>query len=73
MIGVLSQKDHSFHVLKTGLDGNNPSRLMDRGYSIIKHKEHVVTSINDVDINDELDINLKDGILKSKVFGKKER
>ena len=68
---ILKDRYHAFQVYKTGLEGNNPLRLMDRGYSIIKKHEKVITSVNDISIGDQLSIHLKDGIADTKVIGKK--
>ncbi len=73
VINLIVDKHNQFHVLKTALEGNNPLRLMDRGYAIVNKDEHVVTSINDVMIDDVLSIGFKDGIAQTKVIGKKER
>ena len=50
----------------------NPENIVKRGYSIIYKNGKLVKSIKQVDTNDNLDVKLKDGIIKTKVFRKKE-
>ncbi|MDR2873552.1 MAG: exodeoxyribonuclease VII large subunit [Methanobrevibacter sp.] len=45
----------------------NPLETVNRGYSIIKIKNKVVSSINKVEINNNLTIELKDGYIETKV------
>ena len=72
MMKLLADRFNQFHVLKTALEGNNPLRLMDRGYAIIKKNQHVITSLDDIHIGDQIAIHLKDGTAEAKVTGKKE-
>ncbi len=73
IMNLLSIRSHQFNVLKTGLEGNNPLRLMDRGYAMVRHDEHVVTSIHDITNGDDIKINFKDGIVEANVTGKKDK
>ena len=50
----------------------NPENIVKRGYSIIYKNGKLVKSIKQVDTNDNLDVKLKDGIIETKVFRKKE-
>ena len=50
----------------------NPENVVKRGYSIIYKNGKLVKSIKQVDTNDNLDVKLKDGIIETKVFRKKE-
>ena len=50
----------------------NPENIVKRGYSIIYKNGKIVKSIKQVDTNDNLDVKLKDGIIETKVFRKKE-
>lgn len=73
MMYIFDQRYHQFNMLKTGLEGNNPLRLMDRGYAIVSKDQKVVTSIDDIVIDDELNIGFKDGVAVAKVTGKKAK
>ena len=46
----------------------NPLLTLKRGYSITKKNNNVITSINDVNIGDKLEIELKDGKINAKVI-----
>ncbi len=49
---------------------NNPRRQLDLGYSIVRHNSRIVRSIRDVEIGELLDLQIRDGIIKSKVKSK---
>lgn len=55
----------------------NPENIVKRGYSIIYKDGNLVKSVKQVDKNDNLNIKVKDGIIKTKVFktnkGKNDR
>ena len=46
----------------------NPLLTLKRGYSIAKSKDKVITSVNDVEKGDEVDIEFDDGIINTKVI-----
>lgn len=62
---TLGQLFHKFDLL-------NPFKLMKKGYSIALKENKTLTSIKQVDIDDELNIKLMDGELTTKVIKKKE-
>lgn len=43
----------------------DPSRVLRRGYSLVKKRGTTVTSVSDVIIGDEIDIQFKDGVVKA--------
>lgn len=49
------------------LEAYNPRQVLERGYAIIRKTGQVICSTEDVLINDELDINLSDGLLVASV------
>ncbi len=49
----------------------NPLNLMKKGYSIIYKNNNVITSVKEIDINDNIDIKLQDGYVKTKVLEKR--
>jgi exodeoxyribonuclease VII large subunit len=54
--------------LNTHLAALSPISVLDRGYAVISDEEgKILTSINDVDIDETIVTRLKDGQLKSKV------
>jgi len=70
---VLNQKDYEFRVFQTALKGLNPLSYMDKGFAYIEKDQHVISSVNDIDINDMIQVTLKDGKLKTKVIDKERK
>ena len=48
------------------LIANNPTKLLDKGYAIIKDDNEIIRSVKELDIEKELNIILKDGTRKGK-------
>ena len=49
------------------LDAYSPLKILSRGYHIAYHEDHLVKSVNDVDVEDELKLRMQDGILCARV------
>ena len=49
----------------TKLDALSPLKTLTRGYSIVQKNEKVITSVKQLENNDEIDIKLKDGGIKA--------
>lgn len=49
------------------LDGLSPLRVLERGYGLILKKGQVLGSVNNIKEKDELEIRLKDGLVKTEV------
>ncbi|MCD4827052.1 MAG: exodeoxyribonuclease VII large subunit [Acholeplasmataceae bacterium] len=73
MTSILFSKQKSFESLTKALNALSPLRLMDKGYAMIKKDQHILTTIKDINLNDEIDIELKDGYVQTKVIRKKEK
>ena len=58
---ILTNKKHQFDILKTSLDSLNPLSIMDKGYSINRINDKILTNINDVKCGDTLVTELKNG------------
>ena len=56
--------------LITKLDNISPLKTLTRGYSIIEKNDIVVKSVNDLNIDDEINIRLIDGVSKARICGK---
>ena len=69
----ISDKRYQFESLNRQLDALSPLKVMDKGYGLIEKNHVVITSIQDVDRDDLINITLKDGILHTIVKEKKER
>lgn len=55
------------HHYITSLNHLSPSQTMLRGYSIIHKDKHVTTSSKDLNVGDEIDISMKDGIVEATI------
>lgn len=64
---ILDEKRAQFILLKNSLEGNNPLKIMDKGYSISSVNGKVVVSVDDVKCGDIVSTRLKDGTIKSKI------
>ncbi|WP_162146915.1 exodeoxyribonuclease VII large subunit [Acholeplasma granularum] len=65
----------TYKILKTQslndkLDSLNPLRVMERGYALTTKDNKVITSINQISIDDHLSIQFKDGMTNVKVISK---
>jgi len=46
--------------------------MMDKGFAVVSKHDHVITSIKEIEVTDQLSIRFKDGIIGAKVTEKKE-
>jgi len=67
---IASRKSYQFEILKTALTALNPLTLMDKGFAVISKGDKVITSINQVEMNEQISIRLKDGRLSAKITEK---
>ena len=68
---MLESKKNALNALKIKLEALSPTKPLERGYSLTTNEEgKVITSINDISINQELKTTLKDGIITSTVVKK---
>ncbi len=49
---------------------NDPTTVINKGYSIISRNNKIIQSVNDINISDEIDIIIKDGKIKAIVTNK---
>lgn len=79
-IGLSSAMNRTLEAAKTrtglvvaNLDQLSPLKILARGYAMVETPtHHVIESINDVGIDDELRINVRDGIIQSRVTHKEK-
>ncbi len=69
---IFQRKGYQFEILKTTLGALNPLMLMDKGFAVVTHDQQVITSIAQVDVNQDISVRLKDGSLDAKIIRKKE-
>ena len=62
-----------FNILLKTITVLNPMKLLESGYSIVKNKDKVITSIKYINIDDLVNIDLKDGVIKAKVVSKENK
>ncbi|MCK9235336.1 MAG: exodeoxyribonuclease VII large subunit [Acholeplasmataceae bacterium] len=70
---LFERKRWQFNHLKDTLKALSPLALMDKGYALVKKGTDVLTSIQTVKLDDNIEIELKDGYVYTKVSGKKEK
>ena len=46
----------------------NPLNTLKRGYSIVRKEDKIITTKKDINKDDIIDINIQDGIIKTKVI-----
>ena len=67
---VLQKHQKRYEIAVHNLERLSPMNTLKRGYSLVSQKEHLVKSIKDVKIGDEVDITVADGCFKAKVSEK---
>ena len=70
---ILENKEYQFNILLKTITVLNPMKLLESGYSIVKNKDKVITSIKYINIDDLVNIDLKDGVIKAKVVSKENK
>jgi exodeoxyribonuclease VII large subunit len=69
---LFERKAYQFEVARASLEGKNPLQLMDKGFAVIEKDSHVISSIQQIELDDLIDVRLKDGRIKASVKEKKE-
>ena len=70
---ILENKEYQFNILLKTVTILNPMKLLDSGYSIVKDKNEVITSVKLVNVDDVINIALKDGTIDAKVVSKETK
>lgn len=73
MVGSLQSKKHALEVYGQGLQRLSPLKTLDRGYSMTMHNNTLISSIDQVNLGDSIDIIVKNGIIKTEAVSKKGR
>ena len=63
-------KSQALTNLISKLEVLNPLNTIKRGYAIVRVESKVISSINDLNLQDKLTLNLKDGNIKAQVIEK---
>lgn len=70
----LENQDQKLNNIQEILKRVNPLSIMQRGFTITKNKDNkILSSIKDVNINEEIEITFHDGLANAKVLNKKEQ
>ncbi len=70
MINLLEYKHNKLRYNMEKLSALNPLAIMDKGFSLVETKDGILRSIKEVNVDDKLTVNLKDGKLNVKVVSK---
>ena len=70
---VFNQKKYAFDLLKQSLHQLSPLTVMEKGYGLIQKHDKVITSIHEVNQDEDITIRMKDGEINAKVTNKKEK
>lgn len=54
------------------LDALSPLKILKRGYSVVKSGDKIISSVNDVDVNEQINIMVSDGQISAQVLTKEE-
>lgn len=68
----LAKKENSYLLSINKLELLNPLSIMKKGYSVLKKNDVVIKSIDDVNINDNVDILVNDGVLCANIISKRK-
>lgn len=69
---TIAFKIQSYNNIVRVIEKLNPLAIMQRGYTIVKHNENIISSINDINIDDKIEIGFHDGKAKAKIISKGE-
>jgi len=70
--GVLEKKINRFELNRAKLETLNPLSVMDKGFALITKDSRVITTLNDLNVHDDVELRLKDGLAHAKITSKKE-
>ena len=64
---LMKDKKQQFQRVIQQLDLLSPLKIMNRGYGILQQEETIIKSVDQLEVNQELTIQLVDGTVRSKV------
>ncbi len=70
MVSLVEYKQSLLKYNTEKLNALNPLLIMDKGFSLVTKEEKIIRSINDVKVEEDLTVTLKDGKLNVKVVSK---
>ena len=69
----LLAKSHKLDLIISKIQKLDPNEILKLGYSVVKSKDKIISSVSDVSVNDNIFITLKDGELKATVLDKENK
>jgi len=69
----IKETKEKINYLEKEVNYNNPKRQLKLGYSILRKNDKIIKSIDEVNNEDLIDLEVLDGIIKSKVYDKKRK
>ena len=69
----LLAKSHKLDLIASKIQKLDPNEILKLGYSVVKSKDKIISSVSDVSVNDNIYITLKDGELKATVLDKENK
>ncbi len=66
-------KNYRYQLITNNLKNKDPLLIMNKGFGLITKDEKVIVSIHEINLNDELEIKIKDGQIKAIVKEKREK
>ena len=67
IVNNISSKNHSYEILINKLNLLNPLNILSKGYSLVTIEGQVISSKEQIKVNDKIDIRLSKGKIKAKV------
>lgn len=69
----LLAKSHKLDLITSKIQKLDPNEILKLGYSVVKSKDKIISSVSDVSVNDNIYITLKDGELEATVLDKEDK
>lgn len=73
IVNSLENKRISLEHQKQNIDNLNPLSLLSKGYTMVQKNGKYIKSVTDIKVGDDLEVNLRDGEVKTKVIEVKEK
>ncbi len=70
---IVENNTNKVHTLKVKIDLLNPDNVLDKGYSIVHKDGKIIKNVNDLNINDDISIMVKNGNILANVKGVNEK
>ncbi len=69
---ILNDKRSIYNLKINKLELLNPLSIMKKGYSVVKKEGKVLKSIEEVNVNENIDIHVNDGVISAKITSKRK-